>query len=69
MKAASLKTSERLQRVDKLLSDGAEYSTWDIVERCRVCAVNSIIAELRANGRTINTRKDGGVYYYRKVIA
>lgn len=71
MHAAKLKTSPRLQRVDQLLADGREYSTMEIINACQVCAVNSIIAELRENGRQIDTRYtgagDGRVCYYHRV--
>lgn len=56
MKAAKLETSDRLQRVYELLKRGGEYSTMEIVQQARVCAVNSIIAELRANGVPVKSR-------------
>ena len=65
MKAARLETSPRLQRVAALLADGREYSTLDIVIGASVCAVNSCIAELRANGYAIACRRVGDVWYYR----
>ena len=64
MHAAKLETSPRLQRVNALLADGQEYSTRDIVYRADVCAVNSIISELRANGCCITTRWQGRRCYY-----
>ena len=67
MKAARLTSSDRLQRVDALLASGQEYSTFEIIQSCDVCAVNSIIAELRANGRRIDCRREGDVWYYRRV--
>lgn len=48
MHAASLARSPRLQRVHALLSDGKERSTRAIVIGAHVCAVNSCVAELRA---------------------
>jgi len=66
MKAASLKSSERLQRVDQFLDDGRERSTMEIINECQVCAVNSIIAELRDNGLIIHCRREGDTWYYRK---
>ena len=48
MHAARLESSSRLKRVFELLADGREHSTQDIVRGAGVCAVNSIIAELRA---------------------
>ena len=64
IRAASLENSERLQRVHALLRRGGEYSTRDVVRQAHVCAVNSAIAELRANGVSVETRRDGRVYYY-----
>ena len=57
MHAARLDRSKRLQRVHALLKDGAEHSTLDIVKAAGVCAVNSCIAELRANGAVIDCRQ------------
>jgi biotin operon repressor len=66
MHAASLERSERLQRVLWLLLDGQWHSTLEIVQRAQVCAVNSCIAELRANGIDIECRCVGvGRYEYR----
>lgn len=64
MNAAKLDKSERLQRVDALLSSGKQYSTLEIVQMACVCAVNSIIAELRANGRQITCKRFGDQWYY-----
>lgn len=69
MKAASLKNSERLQRVAQFLDDGRERSTMEIIQECNVCAVNSIIAELRDNGLIIHCRREGDSWYYRKESA
>ena len=66
MRAARLENSERLQRVDRLLADGREYSTREIVQYCDVCAVSAAIAELRANGRDIRCRHDLGRWLYRR---
>ena len=41
--------SMRLQRVIKVLKGKGAYSTLHIATKARVCAVNSIISELRAN--------------------
>ena len=57
MNAACLNRSARLQRVHGLLADGREYSTLEIVDAARVCAVNSIVSELRANGAAIGCRQ------------
>jgi hypothetical protein len=67
MNAASIKSSKRLQRVDSLLSDFVPRSTMQIIQEASVCAVNSIIAELRANGRTIKCHRHEGIYYYRRL--
>jgi len=58
VKVAKIERSSRLQRVHELLSDGAWYSTRDIIEQAHVAAVNSCIAELRANGFYIEGRCD-----------
>jgi len=67
MHAAPL-TSPRLQRVLRLLADGREHTIRAIVRRAGVCAVNAIIAELRAHGAeiTCQRRKQGGKwrFYY-----
>ena len=57
MHAARLAESPRLQRVLEVLSDGREHSTLDISQQARVCAVNSCIAELHANGKSISCRQ------------
>ena len=57
MHAARLSHSDRLRRVHRLLADGRERSTLEIVEGARVCAVNAVIAELRANGARITCRQ------------
>ena len=49
MHAAKYDKSERLQRVHRLLMTGPK-TTREIVRIADVCAVNSIIAELRAGG-------------------
>lgn len=67
MKAARLEKSDRLRRVAMLLKRGSEYSTRAIIERARVCAVNSIVAELRANGLDIRCERRGDTWYYRRV--
>ena len=68
MHAARL-TSPRLQRVLRLLADGREHTTRDIVRRAGVCAVNAIVAELRSHGAeiTCQRRKEGGRwrFYYK----
>jgi len=66
MNYANLETSPRLQRVLKYLKRcKTERSTMDIIKAANVCAVNSIMSELRRNGFTIKTRREGGVYFYK----
>ena len=65
MNAANLKKSERLQRVLDFLRDKRPHSTLEIVRKAKVCAVNSVIAELRANGFDINCQRRGDRWYYR----
>ena len=75
MNSASLTRSKRLQRTHALLSDGQWHSTRDIVDKAKVCAVNSIIAELRDNGCWIETRRrpalagDSSVVYQYRLVA
>lgn len=66
MRAASLAKSKRLQRVDRLLADGGWHSTREIIQEAQVCAVNSVVAELRENGRGIECRQRGRYWYYRR---
>ena len=57
MHAAKLSRSPRLARVYRLLSDGAEHSTLEIMLGADVCAVSACISELRANGAYIHCRQ------------
>ena len=68
MNAANLGKSERLQRVFKLLSKGGEYTTLEIIQKAGVCAVNSIISELRANGYDIDCERRNNKWFYRMTI-
>jgi len=65
MKAASIERSSRLNRVLDLLSKGGEFTTLDIIKSANVCAVNSIIAELRQNGFGINCQRRGDKWFYK----
>jgi hypothetical protein len=65
MNAAKLSKSVRLQRVHDVLKDRREHSTMEIIQVANVCAVNSIIAELRANGKNITCQRRGDVWFYR----
>ncbi len=67
MNAARLSNSDRLRRVARLLKSGKTFSTLQIVRLARVCAVNSIVAELRANGMSISCQRRGDRWYYRRV--
>lgn len=64
MKAATLR-SNRLKRTLAVLADCEEHTTRDIILNARVCAVNSIVCELRANGIAITCRRERGIWYYR----
>lgn len=68
MHAARIDRSARLQRVLALLSDGAEHSTLDIVIGAGVCAVNSCVAELRANGYEVHCRRAGRERFVYRLI-
>lgn len=65
MHAARLEASPRLQRVLDVLMTGRDLTTLDIVVEAGVCAVNSCVAELRANGYDIRCWREGGVWLYR----
>ena len=66
IRAAKLDGSPRLQRVMRVLDEGDWVGTMEIVHRAQVCAVNSCIAELRANGIEIESRCQGqGLWEYR----
>ncbi|WP_241084852.1 hypothetical protein [Candidatus Vondammii sp. HM_W22] len=63
---ANLETSDRLKRVYDLLSGGREHSTMAIIQEAQVCAVNSIIDELRNNGVDVRCRKEGRLFFYKR---
>jgi predicted transcriptional regulator len=65
MNAANLTKSDRLQRVFKLLSGGGEFTTLEIIQKAGVCAVNSIISELRQNGYQIDCQRRNDKWFYR----
>jgi len=65
MNAANIEKSARLGRVLDLLSQGGEFTTLDIIKQAGVCAVNSIVAELRCNGFEINCQRRGDKWFYR----
>jgi len=64
MNSRNVETNETLQRVGRLLLTRRRLSTLDIVQGARVCAVNSIIAELRDNGWRIHCERSGRNFYY-----
>ncbi len=53
MNHAKVKTSNRLQRLLRVLADGREHSTLDLSIQAKICAVSAAISELRANGYDI----------------
>lgn len=57
MHAASL-SSDRLQRVRKLLADGRPHSTRDIARRTHVLAISACVAELRQHGAEIVCQRE-----------
>lgn len=57
MHAAPL-TSPRLQGVLRVLADGKEHTTRDIVRRAKVMAVSACVAELRTHGADIVCRQE-----------
>lgn len=65
MHHARISNSKRLQRTLRVLCDGAEHSTRDLIRSADVCAVNSIVSELRANGIKVRSRCSAGVWFYR----
>ena len=65
MHAARLDRSDRLRRVLDVLKDRKPHSTRTIAGEANVCAVNSIVAELRANGYKIECYRVGRLWYYR----
>lgn len=65
MHYARLSRSPRQQRVLRVLSDGAEHSTLDIIRRAGVCAVSAIVSELRANGVAIACTRRKNIWFYR----
>jgi hypothetical protein len=67
MNAANFDKSDRLQRVYKLLKKGGEYTTLDIIQRAGVCAVNSIVSELRQAGYQITCQRRADKWLYRLV--
>ena len=67
MHSAKIDNSIRLQRVLKVIKDGLKHTTRDIIRKANVCAVNSVIAELRDNGYKIDCERVGKRWYYQLV--
>lgn len=65
MNAADIEKSDRLKRVIRVLERHTELSTLRIIQMADVCAVNSIIAELRQNGYQISCQRRGKIWFYR----
>lgn len=58
MHHARLSSSPRLKRtLIALKRAGGEISTMELIREAQICAVNSVIAELRANGAEIICRQ------------
>lgn len=58
MHAARIAQSPRLQRALRALqARGGWMTTRQLIRAANICAVNSVIAELRANGAEIETRQ------------
>ena len=64
MKAAKITSSDRLQRVLAVLMDKKPHTTRDLIRKAHVCAVNSCIAELRANGIQIECERKKDRWFY-----
>ncbi len=65
MNFAQIQNSPRLQRTHAVLMDGLEHTTLNIITKARVCAVNSIVSELRDNGFDIKCQRRGDLWFYR----
>jgi len=65
MNYANIENSDRLQRVAEMLEQGGEFTTLDIIKKANVCAVNSIISELRQNGYDITCQRRGEKWFYK----
>lgn len=71
---AAKMSSPRLQRALQALQEFPEgLTTLDMIQKTGLCAINSIVSELRKNGFTIYCRHEGktqdgaSVYRYRLV--
>lgn len=64
----NIETNEDLQRAHKLLSDGKWHSTRAVIRGAHVCAVNTVVDELRKNGFDIQHRQVSTRHEYRLLI-
>lgn len=66
MRAAKIENSDRLKRTLKVLkrSKSKGCTTMEIIVGANVCAVNSIISELRRNGYHIVCKREGMAWRY-----
>lgn len=65
MHHASINRSRRLRRVlAKLREFPGGLTTRQLVRRAHVCAVNSCVAELRAQGIRISCKRQGMLFRY-----
>jgi hypothetical protein len=65
MNYANIDKSDRLKRVADVLAQSGELSTLDIIKKANVCAVNSIVSELRQNGYDITCQRRGEKWFYK----
>lgn len=65
MNYANIEKSDRLKRVADVLAQSGELSTLDIIKKANVCAVNSIVSELRQNGYDITCQRRGEKWFYK----
>ena len=65
MHFARLESSPRLKRALDVLKDRKTHTTLDLIQKASVCAVNSIVSELRMNGHDIICKRKGDVWEYR----
>lgn len=64
MHFANLESSDRLQRVLEVLKRGGKFSTMDLIRGSGYCAINSIISEIRANGISVDCKREGNAWFY-----
>lgn len=64
MHAAKVESSARLTRVLRALKRKKKLSTRELIQRTDLCAINSIVSELRQNGYQIKCTREGMVWFY-----